>query len=67
MLEFSVSETDLFVESLLGDNVCLKELFGIVGSFSTVLRVPSGFSDRRFEITPELSFPKYVNLVLAKR
>ncbi|EGR1122550.1 hypothetical protein EFT81_25415 [Vibrio parahaemolyticus] len=37
-VEFSVSETDLFVESLLGDSVCLKELFGVVGSFSTALR-----------------------------
>ncbi len=37
MVEFSVSETDLFVESLLGDSVCLKERFGVVGSFSTVL------------------------------
>ena len=27
VVEFSVSETDLFVESLLGDSVCLKELF----------------------------------------
>ncbi len=37
MVEFSVSETDLFVESQLGDIVCLKELFGVVGSFSTAL------------------------------
>ncbi len=37
VVEFSVSETDLFVESLLGDSVCLKERFGVVGSFSTVL------------------------------
>ncbi len=34
---FSVSETDLFVESQLGDIVCLKELFGVVGSFSAAL------------------------------
>ncbi|HHC6517427.1 TPA: hypothetical protein ACN35K_004650 [Vibrio parahaemolyticus] len=67
MVEFSVSETDLFVESLLGDSVCLKELFGVVGSFSTALRVPSGFSDRRFETAPELSFSKHIKLVLAKR
>ncbi|EIA1334036.1 hypothetical protein K6675_004738 [Vibrio parahaemolyticus] len=67
MVEFSVSETDLFVESLLGDIVCLKELFGVVGSFSTALRVPSGFSDRRFETAPELSFSIHVKLVLAKR
>ncbi|HCG8434840.1 TPA: hypothetical protein NJ546_004463 [Vibrio parahaemolyticus] len=67
MVEFSVSETDLFVESLLGDSVCLKELFGVVGSFSTALRVPSGFSDRRFETAPDLSLPKHVKQVLAKR
>ncbi|EPI4958254.1 TPA: hypothetical protein ACX3EJ_004617 [Vibrio parahaemolyticus] len=67
MVEFSVSETDLFVESLLGDSVCLKELFGVVGSFSTALRVPSGFSDRCFETAPDLSFSKYIKLALAKR
>ncbi len=37
MVEFSVSETDLFVESQLGDIVCLKELFGVVSSFSAAL------------------------------
>ncbi|ELA8094021.1 TPA: hypothetical protein ACN35N_004429 [Vibrio parahaemolyticus] len=67
MVEFSVSETDLFVESLLGDSVCLKELFGVVILFSTALSVPSGFSDRRFETAPELSFSKHVKQVLAKR
>ncbi|HCH5142375.1 TPA: hypothetical protein NKY23_004547 [Vibrio parahaemolyticus] len=66
MVEFSVSETDLFVESLLGDSVCLKELFGVVGSLSTALRVPSGFSDRRFETAPDLSLSKYEIWVLAK-
>nr|WP_152948690.1 hypothetical protein [Vibrio parahaemolyticus] len=52
---------------MLGDSVCLKELFGVVGSFSTALRVPSGFSDRRFETAPDLSLPKHVKQVLAKR
>ncbi|EJG0989879.1 hypothetical protein C4G66_RS23635 [Vibrio parahaemolyticus] len=33
MVGFSFSETDLFVESQLGDIVCLKELFGVVGLF----------------------------------
>ncbi|EPM6344215.1 hypothetical protein WOB64_06335 [Vibrio parahaemolyticus] len=66
MVEFSVSETDLFVESLLGDSVCLKELFGVVDSFSTALRVPSGFSDRRLETAPDLSFSKHIKTVLAK-
>ena len=37
MVEFSVPETDLFVESQLGGIVCLKELFGVVGSFSAAL------------------------------
>ncbi len=44
-----------------------KELFGVVSPFSTALSVPSGFSDRRFETAPDLSFPKHVKLVLAKR
>ncbi|HGF5190480.1 TPA: hypothetical protein ACF35N_004553 [Vibrio parahaemolyticus] len=34
---FAVSEADLLVESQLGDIVCLKELFGVVGSFSAAL------------------------------
>ncbi|ALG52118.1 hypothetical protein F6X00_11550 [Vibrio vulnificus] len=67
MVEFSVSETDLFVESQLGDIVSPKGLFGVVSSFSTALRVPSGFSDKRFETAPDLSFPTYVKQVLAKR
>ncbi|EJT0555699.1 hypothetical protein [Vibrio vulnificus] len=67
MVEFSVSETDLFVESQLGDIVCLKKLFGVVGSFSTALFVPSGFSDRRFETAPELRFSKHIKMMLAKR
>ncbi len=37
MVEFSVSETDLFVESQLGDIVWIKELFGVVGSFFAAL------------------------------
>ena len=37
MVEFSVSETDLFVESQLGDIICIKEPFGVVGSFSAAL------------------------------
>ncbi|HCG7100009.1 TPA: hypothetical protein NJ330_004677 [Vibrio parahaemolyticus] len=44
-----------------------KGFFGVVSPFSTALYVPSGFSDRRFETAPELSFSKHVNLVLAKR
>ena len=32
----SVSETDLLVESQLGNTVCLKEFIGVVRPFSTV-------------------------------
>ena len=64
---FAVSETDLLVESQLCGVVSPKGLFGVVSSFCTALRVPSGFSDRRFETAPELSFSKHVKLVLAKR
>ncbi len=44
-----------------------KGLFGVQSPFSKALYVPSGFSDRRFETAPDLSFPKHVKLVLAKR
>ncbi|WP_218745985.1 hypothetical protein, partial [Vibrio parahaemolyticus] len=44
-----------------------NELFGVVSLFSTALHIPSGFSDRRFETAPELSFSKHIKLVLAKR
>ncbi|MCG6471072.1 hypothetical protein K6U25_14575 [Vibrio parahaemolyticus] len=47
--------------------VCPKALFGVVNPFSTALCVPSGFSDRRFETAPDLSFSKHVKTVLAKR
>ncbi|TPA32374.1 hypothetical protein DXJ85_24905 [Vibrio parahaemolyticus] len=66
MVGFSVSETDSLAEKQLGNIVCPKELFGVVSSFSTALRAPSGFSDRRFETAPDLSFTKYVKVVLAK-
>ncbi len=61
-----VSETESLVESLLCDIVFSNERFGVVSSFSTALRVPSGFSGRRFETAPELSFSKHVKQVLAK-
>ncbi|EIO4097989.1 TPA: hypothetical protein ACVU4V_004683 [Vibrio parahaemolyticus] len=64
---FSVSETESLVESQLCDIVFSNERFGVVNPFSTALRVPSGFSDRRFETTPDLSFSKHVKTVLAKR
>ena len=52
----SVSETDLLVESQLCDIVFSNELFGVVSPFSMALFVPSGFSERRFKTTPDLSF-----------
>ncbi|EJG0711813.1 hypothetical protein C4G24_RS23625 [Vibrio parahaemolyticus] len=67
MVEFSVLETDLLVESQLCNIVFSKDLFGVVSPFSTAFGVPGGFSDRRFETAPDLSFTKYVKFVLAKR
>ncbi|OXC99404.1 hypothetical protein CA160_25265 [Vibrio parahaemolyticus] len=63
---FAVSEADLLVESQLYGIVFSNELFGVVRLHSTVLFVPSGFSDRRFETAPDLSFSKHVKFVLAK-
>ncbi|MDG2599557.1 hypothetical protein P7M64_22915 [Vibrio parahaemolyticus] len=67
MVGLSVSETDLLVESQLCDIVFSNELFGVVSPFSTVLFVPSGFSERRFKTTSDLSFSKHLKSVLAKR
>ncbi|EJF7266804.1 hypothetical protein AB3A93_004605 [Vibrio parahaemolyticus] len=63
---FAVSEADLLVESQLCGIVFSNELFGVVRLHSTALCVPSGFSDRRFETAPDLSFSKHVKFVLAK-
>ncbi|EOC1818508.1 TPA: hypothetical protein ACN380_004753 [Vibrio parahaemolyticus] len=67
MVGLSVSEADSLVESQLCDMVFSNELFGVVGLYSTALFVPSGFSDRRFETAPDLSFSKHTKTVLAKR
>ncbi|AXX59610.1 hypothetical protein [Vibrio vulnificus] len=64
---FAVSEVDLLVESQFCDIAFPKAFIGVVSPFSTVLFLPSGFSNRRFETAPDLSFPKHVKLVLAKR
>ncbi|MFH4822614.1 hypothetical protein WL046_23985 [Vibrio alginolyticus] len=64
---FAVSEADLLVESQLCGIVFSNELFGVVRLYSAALFVPSGFSDKRFETAPDLSFPTYVKQVLAKR
>ncbi|OCP67201.1 hypothetical protein AKH03_22590 [Vibrio parahaemolyticus] len=63
----SISETDLLVESKYCYIVYQKGHFGVVNPFSAALFVPSGFSDRRFETAPDLSFLKRIKLVLAKR
>ncbi|WP_218770624.1 hypothetical protein, partial [Vibrio parahaemolyticus] len=60
MVCFSVSETDLYVESQLCNIVCPKELFGVVSLFSTAFHVPSGFSGSRFETTLDFSFSKHI-------
>ncbi len=44
-----------------------KIFFCVVSPFSTALSVPCGFSESRFETTPDLSFLKHVKTVLAKR
>ncbi|EMW0566207.1 TPA: hypothetical protein NKU94_004503 [Vibrio parahaemolyticus] len=64
---FAVSEADLLAESQLCGIVSPKGLFGVVSSFSTALFFPSGFSNRRFESAPDLSFSKHVKTELAKR
>ncbi|HHC6764236.1 TPA: hypothetical protein ACN329_004709, partial [Vibrio parahaemolyticus] len=62
---FSVSETDLLVESQLCNIVFSKDFFGVASPFSTALTVPSGFSDRRFETAPDLRILKYIKRALA--
>ncbi|TOK02398.1 hypothetical protein CGI26_23340 [Vibrio parahaemolyticus] len=52
---FAVSEADSLVESQLCDIVFSNELFGVVRLYSTAQFVLSGFSDRRFKTTPDLS------------
>ncbi|EPT9269305.1 hypothetical protein O4N73_24685 [Vibrio parahaemolyticus] len=64
---FAVAKTDSCVESELCNIVYLKALVGVVSSFSTAPYIPSGFSDRRFETAPDLSFSKHIKIVLAKR
>nr|WP_282150732.1 hypothetical protein [Vibrio diabolicus] len=65
--EFTVSKADLLGESPHCEIAFPKGLFGVVSPFSAALHVPSGFSDRRFETTPDLSFTKYVKVVLVNR
>ncbi len=44
-----------------------RRFWGVVSPFSKALYVPSGFSDRRFETTPDLSFLKHVKIMVATR
>ncbi|MCX8809426.1 hypothetical protein NOL27_23735 [Vibrio parahaemolyticus] len=67
MVGLSVSEANSLVESQLCDIVFSNDLFGVVRLYSTALFVPSGFSNRRFETAPDLSFSIHVKLVSAKR
>ncbi|WP_256964094.1 hypothetical protein [Vibrio diabolicus] len=67
LCEFTVSKADLLGESPHCEIAFPKGLFGVVSPFSAALHVPSGFSDRRFETTPDLSFTKYVKVVLVNR
>jgi len=63
---FAVSDANVLVESELCDIAFPKGLFGAFSQFSTALPVPSGFSDRRFETAPDLSFSRRSKTVLAK-
>ncbi|HCG7131614.1 TPA: hypothetical protein NJ327_004414 [Vibrio parahaemolyticus] len=63
---FTVSEADLLVESQLCGIISPKGLFGVVSPFSRALHIPSGFSDRRFETAPDLSFPTYCKASVGK-
>ncbi|HCE4561673.1 TPA: hypothetical protein NJ029_002550 [Vibrio parahaemolyticus] len=63
---FAVSDANLLVESQLCDIVFPKGLFGVFSQLSTALLIPSGFSDRRFETAPDLSFQSVSKTVLAK-
>ncbi|EGR3963770.1 hypothetical protein DDM91_18270 [Vibrio cholerae] len=53
---FAVSDANVLVESQLYGIVFPKDLFGAFSQFSTALKVPSGFSDRRFKTAPDLDF-----------
>ncbi|MFW1336591.1 hypothetical protein ACEWBD_22615 [Vibrio parahaemolyticus] len=64
---FSISEAAVFFENQLYGIIFSKGFLGIASPFSTALYVPSGFSDKRFETAPDLSFLKHVKTVLAKR
>ncbi|MCF7484318.1 hypothetical protein L3V31_21825 [Vibrio sp. J1-1] len=63
---FAVSDANLLVASQLCDIAFPKDFLGAFSQFSTALLIPSGFSDRRFETAPDLSFSRRSKTVLAK-
>ncbi|OEE73413.1 hypothetical protein A130_18635 [Vibrio genomosp. F6 str. FF-238] len=63
---FAVSDANVRVESQLCDIVFPKGFLGAFSQFSTALLVPSGFSDRRFETAPDLSFSTRPKTALAR-
>ncbi len=63
---FAVSDANSLVESQPCDIAFPKGFLGAFSQFSTALQVPSGFSDRRFETAPDLSFSRRSKTVLAK-
>ncbi|TOK31707.1 hypothetical protein CGI16_24265 [Vibrio parahaemolyticus] len=67
MAAFGLNGRYFSAETLLCEIAFPKGLFGVVSPFSAALNVPSGFIDRCFETTPDLSFTKYVKVVLANR
>ncbi|MGI9916784.1 hypothetical protein [Vibrio owensii] len=56
----------MFVESLLWYVVVPKGFFGVGSAFSAALYIPSGFSDSRFETTPDLALLESVKTTMAK-
>ncbi|EPM4074614.1 hypothetical protein ACTJ25_004454 [Vibrio parahaemolyticus] len=53
---FGLNEPKFCVEVSLGEFVVSKANLLAESTFSTTLLVPSGFIDRRFDTTPDLSF-----------
>ncbi|TOD58856.1 hypothetical protein CGJ61_23095 [Vibrio parahaemolyticus] len=65
-LGFFVSEAKPLVVSLFCWLTFPKVFFGVLSPSSTALRIPCGFSDRRFKTAPDLSSSNQERAVLAK-
>ncbi len=63
---FAVSDANSLVESQPCDIAFPKGFWGAFSQISTALLIPSGFSGRRFETAPDLSFSRRSKTVLAK-